>query len=264
MNAATSSIPAKRRAGMNLWRLEWLRLIRTPRAISLLAVFVLLGLAGPVLTKYEGSLVNGHTNGARIYIPPPTPADGLGSYISNESLIGLIVVITLAAAALTIDARPGLAVFLRTKATGMWRVVAPRFAVGAAAAVVAYALGSLAAWYETDVLIGPLPWLEMLVGILCGALYLVFAVAVTALAASLARGTSGTVAISLGTLLALPIIGTVHAVDAWLPSALVNAPVDLVSGAHPLSYFLPTLAVTTGATLAMLACAVLRLRTREL
>jgi ABC-2 type transport system permease protein len=250
---------------MNLWRLEWLRLTRTPRALALVAAFVLLGLVEPVVTRYESSLIGGHVgSGVRIYVPPPKPADGLRSYISNASLIGLIVAVTLAAGALSVDSRPGLAVFLRTKATSMWQLILPRFTVGAAAAAVAYVLGTLAAWYETDLLIGSLPLGGTLAGILCGIAYLMFAVAVTALATSLTRSTLAAVGITLAVLLVLPIIGTVHAADIWLPSTLANAPVDLVSGAHHLAHFLPTLAVTVAASAAALALTVLRLRTREI
>jgi ABC-2 type transport system permease protein len=250
---------------MNLWRLEWLRLTRTPRAVALVAAFVLLGLVEPVVTRYESTLLGGQAaGGVRIYLLPPKPADGLRSYISNASLIGLIVAVTLAAGALSVDSRPGLAVFLRTKTTGIWQLIMPRFTVGAAAAAVAYILGTFAAWYETDLLIGSLPLGGMLAGILCGTAYLVFAVAVTALATSLTRSTLAAVGITLALLLVLPIIGTVHAADTWLPSTLVTAPVDLVSGAHHLAHFLPTLAVTVAASAAALALAVLRLRTREI
>jgi len=249
---------------MNLWRLERLRLTRTPRALALGAVYVLLGLIEPVLTKYENKLLGHAGNGIRIYLPPPTPADGLRGYISQASLIGLIVVVVLAAGALSFDSRQGLATFLRTRVTNIWTLVTPRFAVSAAAAVVAYLLGTLAAWYETDLLIGSLPVPGMLAGILCGAAYLVFAVSLTALAASLARSTLAVSGITLAVLLVLPIASTFRTIHDWLPSALVNAPVDLVSGAHQLPHYLPALAVTVAGSAAALTIAVSRLRTREI
>jgi ABC-2 type transport system permease protein len=252
------------RTRMNLWRLEWLRLTRTPRALGLGAVYLLLGLIEPVFTKYENKLL-GHTgNGIRVYLPPPTPADGLNGYISQVSLIGLIVVVVLAAGALGFDSRQGLATFLRTRAANMWALVMPRFAVTAAAAVAAYVLGTLGAWYETDLLIGPLPVAGMLAGILCGAAYLVFAVSITALAASLARSTLAISAITLAVLLALPIAGAFHSIHDWFPSTLVNAPVDLASGAHQLPHYLPALGVTAAGSVVALMIAVFRLRTREI
>ena len=41
---------------MSLWRLEWLRLVRTPRALALGAVFIVLGLLEPVATRYQSQI----------------------------------------------------------------------------------------------------------------------------------------------------------------------------------------------------------------
>jgi ABC-2 type transport system permease protein len=248
---------------MNLWRLEWLRLIRTPRALALGAVFIAFGLIEPVLTKYQNKLLAHAGHGVRIYVPPATPAAALSSYIGEASQIGLIVVVVLAAGAFSFDSRRGLATFLRTRVASLWQLALPRFAVNAAAAAVGYLLGTLAAWYETQLLIGALPVAGMLAGVLCGSIYLAFAVAVTALAASVARGTLGTVGITLAILLALPIAGTFHTIDAWLPSTLVNAPVDLLTGAHHLPHYLPTFGVTIVGAAAALTLAVRRLAARE-
>lgn len=252
---------------MNLWRLEWLRMTRTPRALALGAVFIAFGLLEPVATKYQNQLLGHVGRGVRIYLPPPVPSSALSAYIGEASLIGLIVVVAIAAGAFSFDAHPGLATFLRTRVTSTRRLVLPRFAVGAAAAAIAYLLGTLAAWFETDLLIGPLPAAWMLAGIGCGALYLAFAVALVALAASIARGTLATVGITLAALLLLPVAGTWHVIDNWLPSALVNDPVTLVggtSGAHHLPHYLPALGVTLAASAAALALAVFRLRAREI
>jgi ABC-2 type transport system permease protein len=249
---------------MNLWRLEWLRLTRTPRALALGAVFTFFGLVEPVVTKYQSQIFRRLGNGVSISFPPVTPAAGIASYVSELGGIGLIVVVVLAAGAFSFDAHHGLATFLRTRVASIWRLVTPRFAITAAAAAIAYLLGTLAAWYETDLLIGALPVARMLAGILCGAVYLAFAVAVTALAASVVRSTLATVGITLAVLLVLPIAGTLRPIDNWLPTTLANAPVDLLNGTHQLSNYLPTFGVTVAVGAAALAIAVLRLRTRDI
>jgi ABC-2 type transport system permease protein len=249
---------------MNLWRLEWLRLVRTPRALALGAVFLFFGLLEPVITRYQNQIFRQASNGVRITFPPATPAAGIRSYVSELGGIGLIVVVVIAAGAFTFDAHHGVATFLRTRVASIWQLVTPRFAVNAAAAAIAYLLGTLAAWYETDLLIGPLPLAGMLGGILCGAVYLAFAVAITALAASVVRSTLATVGITLAVLLALPIAGTLRAIDNWLPTTLATAPVDLLNGTHQLAHYLPTFAATVAVSAAALATAVLRLRTREI
>ncbi len=114
---------------MSLWRLEWLRLTRTPRALALAAVFVFFGLLEPALTRYQSQIFRHVGNGVRIEFPAATPAQGISSYGSELSGIGLIVVVVIAAGALSFDARPGLATFLRTRVASIWQLVAPRFAV---------------------------------------------------------------------------------------------------------------------------------------
>ena len=60
---------------------------------------------------------------------------------------------------------------------------------------------------------------------LCAAVYLMFAVAITALATSLTTSTVSAVGITLAILLAaLPLLGTVNAISSWVPTALVGAP----------------------------------------
>ena len=247
---------------MTAWRLEWLRLIRTPRAISLAAVYLLFGLLGPVIAKYMADIVSHVESGITITVPPPTPKDGVAQYISQVSQTGLVVVVVVAAGTLAFDGRRGVATFLRTRVPSMAALVVPRYVVTSLAAVGAYALGTLAAWYETALLIGPLPVGPMLAGLLCQAGYLLFAVAVVAVAASVARRTVGTIGIALAVLLLLPIAGIASAVHDWLPSTLVTAPVELL-GTASLRDYLPALAVAAMATPTLLALAVLRLRRRE-
>lgn len=264
--ATASPAAAGRPAGprpMGTWRLELLRLVRTPRAIALGAVYVAFGLIEPVATKYAGQLVKHVSPGIQIKMPPVTPAQGIGGYISNISTIGLIVVVAIAAGALGFDSHRGLATFLRTRARGMWQLLAPRFTINVLAAAAAFLLGMLAAWYETTLLIGHLPAAQIAAGIACEWVYLTFAVAVTATAASVTRSTIGTVGIALAALLILPLVGIVRPVHDWLPSTLVSAPLDLLTGTH-LSHFVPSIAVTVAATALALGAAVNRLRAREL
>ena len=101
---------------------------------------------------------------------------------------------------------------------------------------------------------------------LCGAVYLAFAVAVAAFAAALTRTTVASVGITLGILLALPLLADVHAISNWVPSALIGAPADLAAKphVHGLLHFVPALGVAAVAGALALAAAVLRLRHREI
>jgi len=252
--------------GMSLWRLEWLRLIRTPRAVSLGAVYLAIGLIEPVATRYASTLLAHVGNGAVVHLPKPTPSEALSSYVSEATLIGLIVLVSVAASAYGFDARPGLAAFFRTRVPSMWQLVAPRFTAYAGAGAAAYLVGTLAAWYETRLLIGSLPAGGVAAGVLCGAVYLAFAVAVAAFAASVTTTTVASVGITLAILLALPLLADVHAISNWVPSALIGAPADLAGDpqVHGLVHFVPALGVAAAGGALALAAAVVRLRHREI
>jgi len=247
---------------MTCWKLERLRMTRTPRAIALAGTYVFFGLLGPVTAKYLQDIVNRFQSGVQVILANPVPKDGIANYISQISQTGLVVVIVITAGALTFDARRGLSTFLRTRATSMWQLITPRFTVSAAAAVAAYTLGTLAAWYETALLLGPLPPGAVLEGLLCGSVYLIFAVSVATAAASLARSTLGTVGIALGILLALPLLGMAGPLHAWLPSTLVTAPVALL-GSATLGGYLPALAIATISTPLLLTAATFQLKRRD-
>jgi ABC-2 type transport system permease protein len=262
MTTVAAARPGRPPKPMSAWRLERLRMTRSPRAIGLGLVYLFFGLLGPVTAKYLQDIVNRVQSGVQVIVTHPTAKDGIANYISQASQTGLVVVVVIAAGAFTFDARRGLSVFLRTRADNMWQLIAPRFAVNAAAAVAAYTLGTLAAWYETALLLGSPPAGAMLAGLLCGSVFLIFAVSITTAAASVARSTLATVGITLGVLLALPILGLAGPLHAWLPSTLVTAPVAML-GRFDLGDYLPALATAATGSALLLAVATVRLARRD-
>jgi len=209
---------------MSLWRLEWLRLVRTHRLTGLLAVFMLFGFTGPLTVSYFEDLLRRFGGGVEVRLPDPVPADGMAAYVDNGQQLGLLVVVLVAAAALAFDAQRESAAFLRTRVRSMWQLVLPKVAVNALAAAGAFAIGALAAWYETAVLLGGLPAAATLAGIAYVAAYLAFAVSLTALAAALLRGVVGTALAALAALLLLGLVGSLGVLADWLPSHLAARP----------------------------------------
>ncbi|WP_327002203.1 hypothetical protein OHA72_44855 [Dactylosporangium sp. NBC_01737] len=250
---------------MSLWHLEWLRLTRTRRLVALLGVYVFFGLTGPLTARYLSEILGSlNTDGVRVELPDPTPADGIAQFAGNASQIGVLVVVLIAASALAFDARREMAVFLRTRITGVRAVIIPAYAVTTGAAVAALLLGTLAAWYETGVLLGPLPVARMLAGIGFGAVFLAFAVAAVALAAAaVVRGVLAAGGVTLAVLLAMAILGGIGGLGRWLPTTLAGAPAGLVDGTAP-GFYLPATAVTVAGTAAALAGAIVLGGRREL
>jgi ABC-2 type transport system permease protein len=248
---------------MNLWRLEWLRLLRTRSWIALAAVFLFFGLLGPISARYMEEILQRFAGDVTLILPPPTPASGLEQYLGNVLQIGLLVVLAVAAGALGFDQPVERAAFYRSRVRSVWRLLAPRYAVVTLAAIAAFVAGTLGAWYETVILLGDLPAGAMLLGMLLTSLYLAFAVAVAALAASFARGPLVIVTLSVGLLIAVPLLGLVGALRDWLPSNLLGSLVGLVVGVPPVEYLRPAL-VTIVATAVLLWLAAGRLQRREL
>ncbi|MGS0686370.1 hypothetical protein ACVBEQ_14680 [Nakamurella sp. GG22] len=254
--------PQRSPRAMGIWRLEWLRLTRTPRLVALVGVFVFFGLLGPVTATYLPDIVANVQSGMTIIVPPPQPRDGIINYVSQASQIGLIVLVAIAAGAMGFDSRPGLSIFLRSRVGSMWQLVRPRIVVVSAAGIAAYGAGLLAAWFETVVLLGPLDPAALLAGLLCQAVYLLFVVAVVTAAASLARSTPAILGIALGSVIALSVIGGLGVLHDWLPTTLSGAQVALL-GTTALVDYLPAIAVSLIATAALIAAGVHRLALRE-
>jgi len=218
---------------MSPWRLEALRLWRTRRLVALIAPFVLLGLGIPILTHHLPELAKHAAGDVRVIAPPPTPADAIAGFAANAAQLGTVVIVVVAAASLTIDARPGLAAFYRSRVRRPSILVVPRYLAVALAATFALGLGVLCAWYETSVLIGPLRPGPLAAGYGLEVLWVYFCMGVVAAWASVARGVPAVAGASLASLLALVFLSGIHALSSWSPSALAASVANLVRPGHP-------------------------------
>lgn len=253
---------------MSIARLEWLRLWRTYRLLVLVVVFAFFGLLGPLTAAYLPEIISLASQsddlGAAIDLPEPTPVDGITQYIGNISQLGLIAVAAVAALALAVDARPGLAAFYRTRQPAARSWILPRWAATSLAAGLAWTVGLLAAVYETVVLIGPLPVGGMVAGWATWVVYLAFVVAVVAVAAGLVRSTVAVTVVSVGLIIGLALIGLVPQVGEWLPSHLVGAPAALADESAVASDYLRAVGVSIAATAGALVGATALAKRREL
>lgn len=248
---------------MTVWRLEWLRLLRTRKWLVLMGPFLFFGLAGPISIHYLPQLLAAEFGDLGIALPEPPPAQGMAEYAQQITGIGLVIVVAAAAGALCLDANPTLATFYRTRVDTVRDLLMPRYAVVATGVVVSFAVGMIAAWYETTVLLGPVPALDVVLATAFGSLYLAFAVAVVALAGSLVRSTLAAAGVSLCLLFLLPLIGIYPPVGRWLPSALAGAIGALVAG-EPVETYLGPAAITLALIPLMLALTVRLSNHREL
>lgn len=216
---------------MSLWRLEILRLLRTHRIWILLGVFVFFGALGPLTARFLPEIVEAVGGGVEIAVPPPSPELAMSGYLGNALQIGVLAVAFVAAAALAFDARPEMAVYLRTRTT-IRQILTPRYATNIAAVVLSFFIGTVIAYVGSALLIDAPRLGGSVVAALLLGVYLSFAVALTGLAASLVRSVPGAALITVGALIVIGIIGLIPPIDPWLPSNLVGSFDALISGAE--------------------------------
>lgn len=244
---------------MTLWRLEWLRLVRTQRIAILAAVYGAFGLLGPLVVRFLPDILESVGEDAAAF-PVMTPPDAITQYVANVQQIGLLVVAFVAAAALAIDANFEIAVFFRSR-TSVTELVKSRFVATAIAVIAAFVLGSVVAYVATGILLEWLDLWPMVVGVVLHAVYLMFAIAVIALVASLLRKTVAVALVSVGALLVLGIVSLASPLAPWLPSDLLGALDQLIRGG-PFDYWraIASALVLCGG---LLLLAVRRFETRE-
>lgn len=239
---------------LGVWKVEWMRLIRTRRLVVLLGAYAFFGVSGPLLAAYAKQIFqHAATGSVTVTVADPVPADGLLQFTKSAMQLGLVVVIVVAALAFCVDARPALAAYYRTRSP-IWRVMAPRLVVTAAAATFAYLVGLALAWYETTALIGN-PGLGPVVDVAwMGVLYTLFIVSLAFVASALCRSALATVGMAVAGLFVLPLLGQVGALTAYLPSALQSALTPAAAG-HSTSV---TRALITTVVVAAIAIALAR------
>ena len=213
---------------MTLWRLEWLRLVRSYRWIILAAVFGFFGILGPLTARFLPDIVE-RFDDSGLGMPEMGPPDGITQYVGSAQQFGLIAIAFVAAAALAIDSNTELSVFFRTRAS-MRDLFTPRFVVNSIAGALAFTFGAAIAYVGTGVL---LAWLDLgpfAIGVVLQCVYLVFAVAVVGLAGSIVRKTISTAVLAIGVLILLGILTVVPPIAPWLPSDLAGALDGLIRG----------------------------------
>ncbi len=215
---------------MTRWRLERLRMFRTSRWIALAAVFIVSGLAEPLLTHYLGQLLHGTTGDSyiQITVTKPRPSDGVNSYFSNITTLGTLVTVVVAGLSFSIRSNPSLAAWYLTHVPERGRLLWPRLVTVTAVTAVAALLGGTAAAYQTALLIGAPATGPTVTGIVVSALGAVFAVAVTFAAAMFIRGQVAAIAVALGTIfVAVPVADLIPGVDHVGPNAFTALPLTL-------------------------------------
>lgn len=226
---------------MTLWRLEWLRMIRTYRVFILPGLFILSGFLGPALAKILPDLVSEVGGGIEIVLPEPTAYEGIVQYLGNVDQLGLIGIAVFAAMSMTFDAKREISVFLRSRAS-VFEIAVPRYVTTFALSGVSVFVGAAVALLLTDLILGTPPTSDVLIGAGLYVVYVAFIVAMVTLVASLARSMLVVVLVSIVGLIVSGLLSLIPTIGDWLPSQLAGATIELMDGG-PFDY-VPAIVVT--------------------
>ena len=111
---------------MSLWRLEWLRLIRTRRLVALVGTYAFFGFVGPLTARYLSAIIDRFGGGdIQVVVPDPVPVDGIVQFTGNIYPIGLLVTLALYLGLKTLFPEEGeklylLFRFIRYALLGLW------------------------------------------------------------------------------------------------------------------------------------------------
>src|SRR5579872_138955 len=250
---------------MNIWKLEWLRLLRTQRLLILLVLFILFGFIGPLTARYLPQIIGSSVSGGvKIVVPQPTPQDGIAEYLKNVLQIGLLVISIIAVYSLAIDAKTSFSIYYRTRVREPIKLVLPRFIVISAAVLTTFIVGTLTAWYETTALLGSVPAKDIIIGSLYICLYWIFCIAIVLLATSLVRGLLASAGIAIGVLILLPILESFSAIKQWMPTILSGSMNALIANQQHPSYYYQSAILTGVLIILIFFIAIVLLKNREI
>jgi ABC-type transport system involved in multi-copper enzyme maturation permease subunit len=238
---------------------------RTYRLALTCALFVVVGIAAPVITRYLPGLTGGlGPSEGELGIPEAGVPDVIALLLRNLVLFGGIAGLLLAMGSVAGERERGTLGLVLARPIGrgafLWaKLVAIALVLGAGVA-----LAVLAAWLYSVLLFGAVPvqsWISMA---LIAWLSTMVVASVTFAGSAVTGSTLGAAAVGLGGLAILGLASAVGSLNPWLPSGLLD--VALAAGLEEVSPDLDpgrTIVVSLGVIVVSFAVAWLRFREAE-
>jgi ABC-2 type transport system permease protein len=160
---------------------------RTGRLPVVAVIFLLFGLASPVLAKYTPDIVKLAASSIDIHVPTPTIKDAVAELIKNLSQVGVLTAILIAMGSVAGEKESGTAAFVLVKPVSRFAFLAAKFSGLTMTMAAAVVVCGLAAYLYTDLLFAPPSVLGFGAGCLIILLGLLEIAAVTFLGSTLVR-----------------------------------------------------------------------------
>jgi len=248
-----------------LWK-EWLEQRRSYRLLAAVIVLAIAGILGPLTAKYLPQMLASMADlpeGLAAMLPAADISMAIGEYSDNLVEFGALLALLLPMAAVVGEKVQGTAALSLSKPISRLSYVGAKFAVQSLTLLLAVVAASAIGYLYVGVLFG---WLDPLAFAAANSMYWVYLtvlLSLTILASTLARSTVASAGMAFGALIALGILGSIPAISAYLPSALLAWGRALALGL-PAEPAWAALAVSIGLSLAAVTGAWQALRRQEL
>ena len=204
-----------------LLRKELLEQWRTLRLPVVAMIFLLVGLASPLLARFTPELLK--TVGGdqfQIVMPTPSAADAVDQLAKNLGQFGGLIAVLLAMGAVAAEKERGTAALLVTKPISRAAfLLAKLVAIGTTLAV-AVAIATAGAWFYTLVLFQPLPLGGVAAGAVLQWLTLQAWASITFVGSTLTRSSLAAAGLGIVAFIVVGILSVVPTIGRFLPTGL--------------------------------------------
>ena len=247
-----------------LLRKELLEQWRTMRLPIVAAVFLLVGLASPLLARFTPEILKA-VGGDQfsIVLPTPTAADAWAQLAKNLGQFGALVAVLLAMGSVATEKERGTAALILTKPAGRDAFLLAKMVAIATTLGISTAIAGAGAWLYTLVLFEPLPVAGFVAAMLLQWLALVAYAAVTFLGSTLTRSALAAAGLGVAAFIVLGILGIIPAIGPYLPTGLGDPARALALGLPGVDALGPAVASIV-LVAALFAAAALAFRRQEL
>jgi len=205
---------------------------RTYRMPIMGAIFLVSGIASPLLAFYTPELIEqfGGNGEVQIIFPEPTSRDALSQLVGNLGLVALLSAILLAMGSVAAEKVNGTAALVLTKPVSRMAFLAAKFAALTATLAVGTILAGIAAYLYTAVLFEELPvgGFTASIGVLLLS-YLVY-MTITMLGSTLLNSALPAAAIGIGVWILTLVLGPIPGIGGLMPTSLSNPAIQLALG----------------------------------
>jgi len=235
---------------------------RTARLPVVAAIFLLVGLASPLLARYTPDLIR-LAGAITITLPTPTSKDAVGQLVKNLTQFGVIAAILLAMGSVAGEKESGTAAFVLTKPVSRLGFLCAKFGALTLTLGLAVLVCGLGGYLYTFALFGPLSVAGFAGGCMVVLLSLLVVAAVTFLGSTLARSAIPAAAFGLVAVFISAVGSSIPRAGRFTPFGLGELAGDLALGLPAGDWLWPLLA-NVGFVLAAIAVAWLAFRRQEL